>query len=227
MTLADLVWGTIGFLLTLMIFSYLLGDNPAFRLATYIFVGVTAGFVSVTVIYQVIIPQLVLPLMDGTLNERLIAAVPLVLSILLLLKIFPPVAHLGNIPMAYLVGAGAAIMIGGAVLGTIFPQVTCIINLFDLNTASSNPNGPGYQLLIGIFIVVGFLSTLMYFYFGARQKPNQPPVRSPFVEKMSQIGQIFIGITLGSLFTGVYSSAFTALIDRVNSVWNFIHALLG
>jgi len=165
--------------------------------------------------------------LTGSLRDRLIALIPLALSILLLLKIFPPVARYGNVPMAYLVGAGAAIMIGGAVLGTAFPQITGTINLFDLNVAAANPNGAGYQLFIGILIVVGFLTALMYFYFGARSKPNQPPVRNQVVEKLSQVGQIFIGITLGSLFAGVYASAFSALIDRVFFVWNFLHTLLG
>jgi hypothetical protein len=44
---------------------------------------------------------------------------------------------------------------------------------------------------------------------------------------MAHIGQIFIGISLGAIFAGVYSSALTALIDRVSSMWNVIHGLFG
>ena len=227
MSQTDLISGIVGFLLTLMVFSYILGDNPAFRIATYLFVGVTAGFVLVTVISQVIIPLLFLPLLTGALISRAIALIPLLLSIFMLLKIFPSLARLGNVSMAYLVGAGAAIMIGGAVLGTIIPQITGTINLFDLNAAASNPNGAGFQLIDGILVVVGFLTAMMFFYFGAQNSPNKPIQRGPVIEKMAQVGQVFIGITLGSLFAGVYSSAFSALIDRVSSLWNFIHLLFG
>ena len=42
----DLITGVISFLFTILIFSYLLGDNPLFRIASYIFVGVSAGYVA-------------------------------------------------------------------------------------------------------------------------------------------------------------------------------------
>ena len=37
MNLTDLIWTLAGFLFTLMVFSYVLGDNFLFRLAMYIF----------------------------------------------------------------------------------------------------------------------------------------------------------------------------------------------
>ncbi len=227
MTQADFIWSIVGFLLTVMIFSYIFGDNPFFRLAAYLFVGVTAGFVTITVITQVLYPQLLLPLVSGTLTRQLLTLVPLLLSLMLLLKIYPPFARLGNIPMAYLVGAGAAILIGGAVLGTLFPQIIGTINLFDLNPAPANQINPSIQLVNAILVLVGALTSLFFFYFGAKTNPGQPPRRGQFIERMAQIGQIFIGITLGALFAGVYSSALTALIERVSSIWNLVHVLFG
>jgi hypothetical protein len=227
MTQADLIWSIVGFLLTVMIFSYIFGDNPFFRLAAYLFVGVTAGFVTITVITQVLYPQLWLPLVSGPLTKQLIALVPLLLSLILLLKMFPPFARFGNIPMAYLVGAGAAILIGGAVLGTLFPQIIGTIDLFDLKTASVNQISPVIQLVNAVLVLVGALTALFFFYFGAKTNPNQPPRRSKLIEAMAHVGQIFIGITLGALFAGVYSSALTALIERVSSIWNLVHTLFG
>jgi hypothetical protein len=220
---AEVIWGIVGFLLTVMVLSYILGDNPAFRFATYLFIGVTAGYVTLIVINQVIYPQLIMPLFEG----QLIALIPLVLCILLLMKVFPPFVRLGSISMAYLVGAGAAIMIGGAVLGTILPQMSGTSALFDLNSPTAVSNGPFYQLLDAILVFVGLASALLFFYFGAKPKPNQNPQRSSFIETMAHIGQIFIGISLGAIFAGVYSSALTALIDRVSSMWNVIHGLFG
>ena len=227
MTQADLIWSIVGFLLTVMIFSYIFGDNPFFRLAAYLFVGVTAGFVTITVITQVLVPQLWLPLVSGSLTVRLVALVPLLLSLILLLKMFPPFARYGNIPMAYLVGAGAAILIGGAVLGTLFPQIIGTINLFDLGTATANQISPVVQLVNAVLVLVGTLTALFFFYFGAKTNLNQPPRRSQLIEVMAHVGQVFIGITLGALFAGVYSSALTALIERVSSIWNLVHTLFG
>ena len=43
----NLFTGVISFLFTLLIFSYVLGDNPLFRVAVYIFIGVSAGYIAV------------------------------------------------------------------------------------------------------------------------------------------------------------------------------------
>jgi hypothetical protein len=46
-------------------------------------------------------------------------------------------------------------------------------------------------------------------------------------EGLSKIGQIFIGITLGAVFAGVFSSALLALIDRILIMGQFITNLIG
>lgn len=222
----DMIWTIVGFILTLMVFSYIFGDNFLFRLATYLFIGVSAGFVALTLVTQVFIPKLFHPLMTGMLDQRIIALVPLVLGLLLLTKLIPRLARVGNISMAYLIGVSAAVMIGGLVMGSLLPQVIATVNLFDLKSGAANTN-PVLQLLDATFILVGTITTLMFFYFGARVRPNLPPQRSRLVEVLAQIGQVFIGITLGALFSGVYSAALAALIERVYSIWNFIKPLLG
>ena len=40
----EVVWSIVSFVVTLLIFSYIFGDNPLFRLASYAFVGVAAGY---------------------------------------------------------------------------------------------------------------------------------------------------------------------------------------
>jgi hypothetical protein len=222
----DVIWTIVGFVLTLMVFSYIFGDNFLFRLATYLFIGVSAGFVVLTLVTQVFIPKLFNPLMTGTLDQRIIALVPLILGGLLLTKLSPRLARMGNISMAYLIGVSAAVMIGGLVMGSLLPQVIATVNLFDLKSAAIKSD-PVLQLVDAVFILVGTISTLMYFYFGARVRPNLPPQRSRLVAIFAQIGQVFIGITLGALFAGVYSAALAALIERVSSIWNFIKPLLG
>ena len=78
--------------------------------------------------HQVLYPRLVVPLFEGNLGDRLLAFIPLVLGLLLLFKLSPRTAHLGNPSMAFLVGVGAAVAIGGAVMGTLFPQTRASMN---------------------------------------------------------------------------------------------------
>lgn len=204
----DLIWMIVSFILTLCVFSYLFGDNPIFRFVTGILIGVSAGYFAVVIIYQVLLPRLVIPLLQGS----IVALIPLFLSGLLLTKLSPRLSKLGNLSMAYLVGAGAAIAIGGAVLGTLFTQVKGAINSFTPITTNSTQN---WLLLIeGGFILLGTIASLVYFNFGAKEKGGQPPKRSPMVAFFAGIGQFFIAITLGAVFAGVMTSAITALIER-------------
>ena len=216
---ADLVTGLVAFLLTVMVLSYLIGDNPFFRFAIHLFVGVAAGYAGAVAWHQVLWPKLFRPIVYGTLVERLLAVIPLLLGILLLAKLSPRAARLGNPAMAYLVGVGAAVAIGGAVLGTIFPQTMATMNLF-----TPDSTGLAEKLFEGSIVLVGTITTLVYFQFGARATPAGPQ-RGKFIQALGWIGQIFVGITFGALFAGVYAAAMTAFIERIHFLWTFLGSL--
>ena len=220
MNAVDLIWTIVGFLLTILVLSYVfLGDNPLFRIATYAFIGVAAGYAVLVSFTQVIWPKLILAIWLPALPaaSRLLLVVPVVLSLLLLAKLFPRAAWLGNFSMAFLVGAGAAAIIGGAVLGTLLPQGIAAANQFDLKTGAGSPF---VLFLDAIITLIGTLGTLFYFYFSARPGADGVPQRSRPVELAAQVGQVFIAITLGAVFAGVYASALTALIERLLSIFS-------
>jgi hypothetical protein len=227
MNLADLAGGILGFLLTLFIFSYILGDNPLFRLTTSLFIGVSAGFAGIVAINSVLLPRLVAPLFSNSFPLIIRAVIPLILALLLMAKLSPWISSLGSIPMAYLVGVGAAAAIGGVVLGTLFPQVNSSMNLFDLQVAIDRGINVGFFLVNGGIILVGTITSLAYFHFGARHRQNQAPVRQPWIEELSQIGQLFIAITLGVFFAAVYSAALAALVERLSFLVDFLRILLS
>jgi hypothetical protein len=218
MQTADLVWTLVSFLLTLLVFSYVFGDNFFFRIVSYLFVGVSAGYVFVVAWYQVIWPRLVLPMINGSLIDKGLAAVPLILSALLLTKISPKLASWGKFPMAYLVGVGAAVAVGGAVFGTLLGQINGAASPFNLSASGGNFN----LLVEGVIFLLGTIGTLFYFQFSAASRTNQPAQRPPFIEWMAAIGQVFIGITLGALFAGVYAASMTALMERMGFLFTVI-----
>jgi len=218
MQTADLVWMLVGLLLTLMVFFYFLGDNFLFRVVSYIFVGVSAGYVAVVVIYQVLLPRLIQPMLTGSLTTRAFTLVPLLLGALLLTKISPRLAFLGKVPMAYLVGVGAAVAVGGAVFGTLLGQISATASPFNL----SAPGGGLGRLLEGVVVVLGTIGTLFYFQFSASSRGNLPPRRPAIVEGLALVGQVFIGVTLGALFAGVYASSLSALMERLGFIFTVI-----
>jgi hypothetical protein len=218
----DLITGILSFLFTLLILSYLIGDNPLFQIAVYIFVGVSSGYIAAVIWWQVLWPRLISPLIFGSLLEKGLLLIPLIGSVLILMKISPRLAGMGRIAMAFVVGVGAAVTIAGALSGTLIPQAMGTINSFDVVAATAQ-NIPIVEVAFnGIFILAGTVFTLIYFHFGARPQADGSMRRFGLIEILASGGHIFIGITLGAIFAGVYAAALTALIERIASLINFL-----
>lgn len=217
----DLVEVIFSFLLTLMVLSYLIGDNPLFRFAIYLFVGVSAGYAASVAWQNVLWPKLFQPLLIGSMQQRLLLLVPFGLGLLLFAKLSPRASRLGNPAMAFMVGTGAAVAIGGAVFGTILPQSLASVNFFDPSSGVSLVE----RLFEGSIFLIGTVSTLLYFQFSGRTKPDGNQ-RNRYISAVAWVGKLFIAVTFGVLFAGAYAAAMTALIERMFSLWTFLFALL-
>lgn len=227
----ELISGILSFLFTLMILSYLIGDNPLFRVAVYIFVGVASGFAAAVLFNQVLMPRLFTPLMPaiftGSVFDKINVIAPLFGAVFILMKISPRMSGIARLAMAYLVGAGAAVALAGAVTGTLIPQVQATITVYDQNAAAAQGMGLFEMLFSGGVILLGTVTSLAYFHFGARTKPDGSTKRFAPVELLALIGKIFIGSTLGVIFAGVYAAALTALIERISSLFEFVSLMRG
>ena len=215
----ELISAVVGFILTLMIFSYLIGDNPLFRIAVYIFIGVSSGYAATVIWQYVLMPKLIEPLGDP--NQLVLLVVPLILSFSLLAKLSPRISWMGNFAMAVLVGVGAAAAVGGALLGTLVPQVQASIDAFDFSSATS-ASDIFLRLVDGGVMLVGTSLTLAAFHFSAQRAADGTPKRNRILEGLAWVGRIFIAITFGVLFVGIYLAALTAMIERLSFIINFI-----
>ena len=102
MNLSDWAWGLIGLILTVMILSYIIGDNFLFRLAAHIFIGLTAGYFLVLIIHQIIWPFFVTPVSIGSWIQRAWMLIPLSLMLLLIISQIPRFSYLGVVPLSFL-----------------------------------------------------------------------------------------------------------------------------
>jgi len=227
---SELMWSVVGFLLTVMILSYLIGDNVFFRIAAHLFVGITAGYLTLLIINQILWPYLLHPLLSWTWIEKLWLSVPIVLVLLLIISQLPRFAGFGSIPLAYLAGLSAALAIGGALFGTLIPQSKAIIETFNPANWYEKPQLASFRIIEAVIMLLGTVGTLAYFHFGRKRNPENEAEKSdrPLIyEAWSKVGQVFIGITLGAIFAGVFSSALVALIDRVFALSETISRLFG
>lgn len=214
----DLLTGFISLLVTIMILSYLVGDSLIFRIAVNVFVGVAAGYVAVVAWWQVLLPRLLVPLLSGPGSSRVVLAVPFLLSGLLLMKAWPPLSRLGSPALGLLVGVASAVALGGALQGTLWPQLGATVNGMSLAQGSALE-----RLGNGGLILVGLVSSLAYFQFSASPRKDGSLGRPLLINWLALVGGVFIAITLGVLYAGVFSAALTALIERLR----FLAAFLG
>lgn len=215
----------IGLVLTLMIFSYLLGDNPLFRFAIYLFIGVASGYAAAVTVHSVFLPRLG-SFQTSNLDQLLLdVIIPLVISVTILAKFLPRISWIGNFAMAILVGVGAAAAIGGAVIGTLLPQAQASMDAFSA-TAGVNSNF-AVRLFEGMVMLLGTVFTLASFHYSAGRAPDGTVQRNRILEIVASLGRIFVAITLGVLFAGLYMAALTAMIERLSSIIDFIRQIIG
>jgi len=225
LNLMDLVGGFVAFFLTLFVLSYALGDNALFRLAIHLFIGVSAGFVLASAFYGVLWPQLLRPIAFGTTDERLASLVPFLLALLLAAKAFPRISFLGSPVTAFLVGVGAATVVGGALLGTLFPQAIASMSLLDVTSIIQSGGDVGIAFLNGGLVLLGLIVTLASFQFGTRII-HSPSIR-PIWKLVYWIGRFFIAITFGVIFAGVLAASLTALVERFQFILQFLLSFIS
>ncbi len=226
MTGIDLALGLIGLLLSIAIFSYLLGDNLFFRVALYLLAGVSAGYAAALLITRVIIPYLILPLGQPGSSGFYLSLLPLVASISLLSLLFPRFQHLARPSLAYLLGIITAVGLAGILRGTVAPQLLALFKVFDPDALVLSDGNSWAKLWEAIMALLGFLAVLFYFHHHQTLKGGIYQ-RSLAVEAVSAVGQVFIGISLAALFVGLYATALLALIERLSWLRTFLAALFS
>lgn len=183
--------------LTLAIYSFLYKDNPVYRLAESIFVGVSLGYEVGLVFYRTIWPNLV---------ERLLAdpgpnwylAIGGIIGIMLYCRYIPKVSFLGRWALAVYIGYFIGVELMQRLHGDVLPQVRdTMLPLSSLSLVT-------FQNLL---IIVGVLSVLIYFYFS---KPH-----TGILKPVSRIGVYFIMICFGASFGYTIMARISLLIGRL------------
>jgi hypothetical protein len=213
MTTPDIV----GVALTFLILSYLLWDNPLYRLALHLFVGALIGYS-----FGIVLRDVLYDMMLTKLPGDPLLVIPLVLGILLFFKGFPRQAYIGNFSIAYLIGVGTAVALSGALLGAIVPQVEATGRALSSASQASFRLG----LLDGLMIVIGTVCTLMAFTFTASKRSGLAGVWTRLVRAMGWVGRIFLIFAFGVAFAGALTASLSIFIGRVQYIAIFVADLV-
>lgn len=223
----DTIGTLVGLILTLFVFSYLLGDNLLYRLAEHLFVGVAVGYAVVVAFHNVLGPKLLTPLVtalgEGNWGGVMLYVISLALGLFLLLKPIRGLSWLGNLSLAVLLGVGAALAIGGALLGTLLPQMDATADM----TVMIDRYGPGLGLFSGIVALVGTIGVLLHFYYGAGQEGRLAQVRNTLVRVWGGLGRWFVIVAFAAILATTFMARLSFLTGRVQQILDSVAGLLA
>jgi hypothetical protein len=184
--------------LTLAIFSFLYKDNPIYKLAEHIYVGVSAGYWLIYVAFFDVYPMLIQGFQNETGTEKWILLVPGALGLIMLSRWFPKTAWLSRWPIAFTVGIGAGLGITANIQGYVMPQLQAtLLPVTGWNIVSLN----------NVILTVGVITTILYFYFS---KPHKGALGW-----MARVGIVFIMVSFGASFGYTLMARISLLIGRL------------
>ncbi|OGC91469.1 MAG: hypothetical protein A2142_04395 [candidate division Zixibacteria bacterium RBG_16_48_11] len=186
------IW--IGALFTLCILSFLYKDNPFYKFAEHVFVGISAGYGVALQFHNVFLPNLWRPLMAG----NLLMIIPLIMGGLLFTRFFASISWLSRWSIGMLIGIYSGIAIIGFGSGDLVLQIHG--NLLPLW-------GTGlFTALNNWILTVGLIACLVYFFFSKEHKGSFGVV--------ARIGIYFLMISFGASFGYTVMSRMSLLIGR-------------
>lgn len=187
---------------TLAIFSFLYRDNPFYRIAEAMLVGVSAAYWMVVGFWDVLVPNLLgkiwpalvqswaMPGLSGPEAARnLWYIAPLLLGIMLLWRLSPKGAWIARWPLAFVIGTTAGLRMIGFLHGDFLAQIrSSIVPLVVITTSAFDP----WQSLRNLIVVSAVLCSLVYFFFSFEH--------TGVVGKAARVGMWVLMITFGASF---------------------------
>ena len=190
-------WGTIlAGLLTLAILSFLYRDNPIYKMAESLLIGISIGYFLVITWTKTIMDLLVDPLFY---DAKWPLVIPMALGIMMFCRFHKKTSSLSRIPIAVLIGSGAGVAIPAMLDARILKQVSATIA--PLLTETGMPD------ISVIVVLIGVLTTLSYFYFSREHKGA--------LGVSAKIGTYFLMAFFGTTFGYTVMSRMSTFIGRM------------
>jgi len=198
--------------LTLFIFSFLYKDNPLFKLAENLYVGVSVGYTIVKTYDTVIVHLIWKPIVE---NQEWTLLIPVTIGLLMLTRYVPKAAWLSRYAFAFIVGVGAGLAIPRTVSSFILKQIEDTVRPLlmlvpgDGVTFSWNLMNPASSVNV-IIVLIGVSSVLFYFFFSVEHSgPGKAVART---------GVLFLMIAFGAAFGYTVMARMSLLIGRLTDL---------
>jgi len=175
--------------LTLCMFSFLYKDNPFYKFAEHLFVGVSMGYYIPYTFYNAFIPYAYEPLF---LKKEYILIIPFIIGFLYWFRFSSKYSWVSRYPIAFGMG-----MVGMGVPMSM--HATVLVQMRSMMLPLNNINI--------ILIFVGTISILLYFFFSKAHKG--------VYGKFTSVGIWFMMVGFGASFGYTVMARISLLIGRI------------
>ncbi len=208
--------------LTLVMYSFLYRDNPLYKIAENLYVGVGLGYLAIITWRTALRPEIYEPLLnspttDAFLDALLHRSVPIILGVLLLTRLSRKHGWLSRYSYGLMIGWGAGLGIPLVTHSYILQQLKAAISPFQSDVAGSAAAADLFTgtWWLGVFlpmfgavvVMVGTVSVLYYFFFSVKQERVGKAV--------SKVGILFLMVSFGASFGYTVMGRVSLLIGRV------------
>lgn len=207
------VW--IAAFLTLCIFSFLYKDNPFYKFAEHLFVGVSAGYYMILNFWTVLVPNLAEPLKAAALGRGVVEGrhgmfaaslgdyrgyllIPALLGLLLFTRLLGRIGWMSRWPLALVIGAYAGLQTTGFAQGDLVAQIEASMQSVNAGSLAASINV--------IVFTIGLITSLLFFFYSREPKGTFGIV--------SRVGMSFLMVGFGAGYAYTVMSRVSLLIGR-------------
>ncbi|MCP4168428.1 MAG: hypothetical protein GY759_21395 [Chloroflexi bacterium] len=218
--MAELLGTLTATVITLAIFSRVWRSNAAFRAAQYLLLGTLAGYVAAITLKTVLLPGFALPQTSDPL-AWIPWFIPLLLIALLALRFSGTAAirSVGLLPLGLLLGSGGALVLAGALRGTLIPQLLAPLTMSYLPLASSTADT--------LTVVAATLTSIAVLVYFQQRSQTGNTGSSLFLSIIGKYGFWALMIAFGALLATTAGARITLFIDRIQYLIHIWSQLLS
>lgn len=216
--MGPLIGGGVATLLSLLILSRAVANNPLYRLAQHLLVGVALGYVAAVLVRSVLIPPVRNIISNTASFGQLITLGAGGVLVLMFAGRFGQQRSSGiaNLPLALLFGIGAALALRGAIEGTLVPQLLDTIRLPGLST-----NDLLAQIGSTVVAVLTITTLLSFMYVTPAQGPS-------VLERWGRrVARGLILATFGVFFAAAVTTYVAALVGQLDAIIEWVSLVVG
>jgi hypothetical protein len=156
------LWMTSAALLTIFTLSFLYKDNPFYKIAEHLVVGVSAGYFTMLLIVSSLWPKLVNPLKTG----EWWYIIPGCLGLMMFFRFSKKRAWISRYPIAIYIGIGTGLSLILEMQAKVVEQLNATIGIAgSLKAAGASGAFLTLPVLWDLIILVGVVCGLAYFFF--------------------------------------------------------------